>query len=207
MTTMAAALAAALAAPLPAASTWGLVDALGGRREGTSTLAKLRAGLSPTAPLPAVGSPAYVRYRTARRSIERYLEFERPTPVPAGHKEKQKRRPPAAWIEAQRGRVRALATRRNVLALRRRGARARIYATVVVSADRRDRELPAGGPGQFLARGPVEQFTDPFLAGDFDAAGAAFEVAFVAAYGDGIDFEFEDVERVKVWPDGTEEPR
>lgn len=201
MSDMASALAVALAGPRPPATTWGQVEALGGRRRGVRAMALLQSGRDPDGELPAAGSVEYRRYRDARRRVERWLEYERPTG-------KQARRPNQEILNAQRNEIRAASTRRRVAALRRRGARSRIFVEVQVSDDIRLRWLPSGGPGLFLPAADVRAFTDPFLRGDFARAGTVFERVFFRRYehGDDTSFQIIDVHVVKVWPDGTSEP-
>lgn len=90
----------------------------------------------------------------------------------------------------------------RVRQLRANGARARMAGQVSIAGyPPVAREMPRGGPGQYLEPERVDAFTGPALAGDWDTAGAVFERVFGEAYG--VDIEMDDVSSLRLWPEGS----
>jgi len=174
-------------------------------------VARILVGLPATGKLPAVGTRQRTDYQSAMRGLQRATTTAGQT------------RPGNKKLLPGLGRVREVlqqrATAARLDALARRGARVRIFATVLVPSpsvrgtgvDSRRRELPAGGPGQLLKGDAVRAWARPLLAGtgqDADAdAGREFAAAFADAYGIPDSTEFEDIERLTVWADDEPEPR
>jgi hypothetical protein len=175
-----------------------LVDYAGG----APALARLDTGLPVTGRLPPKGQEPRRLYENAKRRYQRWA-------APEG-KQRTAHPPQGVYDDLRR---RLIIARRAPLIpdARRRGARARIKAWVIVSSpgakrqDRRLRSLPSGGPGQYLDRTTVQDVTDSFIAGDADTAAATFLETFLESYGF-AEAEVEDVESITIWPDGTPEP-
>jgi hypothetical protein len=94
------------------------------------------------------------------------------------------------------------------------GARVRLTVTTKVSTpdprkpdDTRPREIPSGGPGEFV---PPEEVGDVMgLLEDGGKGDAELELVHYVIqnyFGEGFDVEVEEVSDVKVWPDGDPEP-
>lgn len=108
-------------------------------------------------------------------------------------------------------RAQGTATNRWLSALNRRGARVRLIGQVRVDSpkargglDRRHRELPARGPGQYPPDG-VRAITSRWTR-NRHAVAEDLVAAFFDAYGF-PDAEIESTDRLNVWPDGEREPR
>jgi hypothetical protein len=175
-----------------------LVDYAGGAPQ----LARLDVGLPSTGALPKKANDP-VRRRQYDNALRRYQRWA----APAG-KERTKNPPPGKFDDLRR---RLIIRRKDPLIpdSRRRGARVRIRAVVVVGTppkmDRRERLLPSGGAGQLLDAGTVRRITDTFLDGEADNAAEDFLAAFLDAYGFD-EAELENIIWIKIWPDGTPEP-
>lgn len=189
------ALAAALRRPQPPETVAGLVAAAGGR----PAVARALVGLPAAGALPVKGTARRRAYDTQMRSVQRW------TTTAA-----ERRGGPSG---AQLARIRRLvAPRIGALSradLLEAGARVRVHADEVAIAgyydprDVRSRTMPAGGPGQYLAPDQLG-FLRALEAGDRLLAGELFTGAFGEAYG--VDLDFLEVEEIKIWVDGTDEP-
>lgn len=199
MSSLAAALRHSLTAPLPPRTPAGLVDYIGGR----PAAARVLVGLPPDGPLPRRGTSERRRYDAASRRVQRWT-------TTAG----ERRKPPADDLRRLRNRARGRASADLLRRLEAVGARARLFAVVDVPSpkpgakpDRRERELPAGGPGQYLTPDAVRGFVAPFRARQYELAAMVFLAAFADAYGflELMD-SLGDVVWLRVWPDGEPEP-
>lgn len=176
-----------------------LVRYAGGRRALVEQLTGLDGPPKRSAyPDDAQYAAARTRWRTATQRVRRYDE---------GLRQHAERLQPA-----QRRRVRAGARREKRTRLASTPMRARIRAVVVVPSpggrdDRRERDLPSGGPGVLLPVSASREVFSEARAGDDAAAGEAFLPAFFESYGFPESGQIAEVRWVRVWPDGTPEPR
>lgn len=193
-----AVLSSAVVAPPVAGSPRALQEAFGGGTVGTRRLALQMAGLDPTGALPAAGTRERKSYLAARRSIERWN---------AGT-----RRPSArsqAKLDEARTAARAQATKDRLRRMRRRGVRVRMRAKITVSNDTRWRTIPAPpAPGLLLSSAASGDVVDAYDAGRFAGGADTLEEATLAAWakGDAASFTIDEVEWVRAWPDGEDEP-
>ena len=201
------ALEAALGEPEPVPSTGpALVRYAGGKAALTRQLSGMNA--SPRRgeyPTDEAYRAARTRWRSAARRAQRYAEGG-----PEGRQVRGRRR--IALGAAERERVRAANVDRRYARIVRAGLRARMRVKIAVpspiarrGADRRVRDLPAGGPGVFLDPGEVDRILAE-LEADPDRAAGLFREAFFNAYGMPDDADIEEVIWLKVWPDGDAEP-
>jgi hypothetical protein len=168
---------------------------------GAPALARIERGLPPTGNLPSRRHDPERRrlYDNALRKFQRWA-------APAG---KQRTKNPD--IDDLRHRL--IISRRFPLIpdIGRLGARVRITALVRVDSptsgreDVRVRVMPAGGSGKFVSAPKMRALSDLFMSGDADAAAEDFIQTFLSAY-DFPEAEIEDIQSIKIWPDGTPEP-
>jgi hypothetical protein len=153
------------------------------RAGGIGAAARILAG-TPAGKLPETGTPERRAYTNARRNFE------------------------GARIDRKlTARMQARAAAWSIGKLRRRGAaRSRVMVTYTVSKTTHAQIMPAGGPGVLLRSKAITKITTPFLAGDFERAGAVFEVEFLTVYWDPDAITIEDYVWVHLWPDGEDEP-
>lgn len=148
------------------------------------------------------------RWNSAARRVQRARETK-----PRGGTQTRGGTRPAPLSAAQRAawRLRAIADRDA--AMRRRGARMRLHGTIAVgssgtSLDVRERSMPSGGTGQFITRSVMASVLTDYNDGEIDAAADTLLTAFCEGYGLAPDLlEVERMEWLRLWPEGTREPR
>lgn len=205
MASLASQLGRALAAPPVPSGKRDLVDYAGGRRAMAEYLSGMdgppkRSNYPDTAAGRARLSDDRRQWRSASRRVQRWT-------TEAGERRGTE---PARLTTAQKRAIRRDANARHRELLKARGLRARLYATVSVSKDRRVRVMPAPGtPGVLLDRDATTEILDELADEGREAAADDFLEAFFDSYG--IDPEVveldEDAEvMLKVWVNGEKEP-
>jgi hypothetical protein len=180
--------------PDPPDDVEGLVELAGGN----AALARILQGLPGKGRLPGAGSAARKSYETEIRNLRHYTA--------AGDK---RRKLPRGRLAQMRAKIAPQVTGLFITRLQRLGARARIDADVALAGytdelDIRSRELPSGGPGLPLSAAEVKSFTTLWLAGKRAEAADLFVEQFGAEYG--VEVELIDVDYIKLWAEGDEEP-
>ena len=198
----------ALVAERPPRDPAELIGYAGGRRELVQALAGM--DHSPRRreyPDEQAWKADYTKWRTAERRVQRMDT--------AGKEGKQLRgqKKGVHLTSVQSRRVRQAGTTRKVNAMRKRGARSRMKATITIKSpgargreDTRLREMPAGGPGVLIGRQGVDSVLEALREGDSSLAAERFEEEFMTAYGMDPNTTIDDVEWLRIWPDGDREP-
>lgn len=135
------------------------------------------------------------RWRTAQRNVQRWDKGRHPT-----------------LTSSMKGKLHRAANVRKRAALRRRGMRMRLRGEVVVPSpmarhgnDVRVRDLPSGGPAQYLDPAIVGQVLDALDEDGEDAAAEELLASFLEEYAMPLDTEITNLEYLHLWPDGEEE--
>lgn len=208
-------LADAMEAPAVPSDPDDLVEYAGGKRALTQALSGLdHSPRRKEYPDGARGDAAYKRdytkWRTASRRAQRGTGEGREGKQRRGTKEGSR------LTEEQKRTLRERATERKVDEITKNGLRARMYAKMRRGSPgkkgepARWREIPAGGPGVFISASDADDIlAEILLEGNEEAAAEFFTQDILANYfGQGAEdqWEVEEVQWLKIWPEGEPEP-